>query len=106
MANVPGDTSTVLMFFGTIKMLYQHRPDLKQSLLRSLLRMTIKAPILLDLVLDFVKDEPEAVEVLSKKYPVNVISDSIWGVMTMANQFYKFGTDYPKCKVCCKELEE
>ena len=71
MANVPGDTSTVLMFYETITKLYEHRQDLKPSLLRSLLRMTLKAPILFDLVIDFVKDVPEAVEVLSKKYQID-----------------------------------
>jgi hypothetical protein len=68
MANVPGDTSTVIMFFTTITRLYTSREDLRPSLLRSLLRMTLKAPILFDHVFDFVKEIPEAVEVLSKKY--------------------------------------
>ena len=32
--------------------------------------MTLKAPILYDLVFDFVKDDPLAVEVLSKKFQI------------------------------------
>lgn len=71
MANVPGDASTVIMFFRTITFLYEARPELRQSLLRSLLRMTLKAPLLFDLVFDFVKDNAEAVEVLSKKYQID-----------------------------------
>lgn len=39
-------------------------------MVRSLLRMTLKAPILYDLVFDFVKDDPLAVEVLSKKFQI------------------------------------
>ena len=70
MANVPGDTSTVIMFFTTITRLYEAREDLRPSFIRSLLRMTLKAPILFDLVFDFCKEIPEAVEVLSKKYEV------------------------------------
>jgi hypothetical protein len=71
MANVPGDTGTVMAFFDTIKRLYAVvKPDLKPSLLRSLLRMTLKAPILFEMVYDFVKDIPEAVEVLSKKFQI------------------------------------
>lgn len=68
MANVPGDTSTVMMFFSTIKKIYVAREDLRPSLLRSLLRMTLKAPVLVDIVLEFCKEIPDAVEVLSKKY--------------------------------------
>jgi len=54
MANVPGDTSTIIMFYTTITRLYASREDLRPSLLRSLLRMTLKAPILFDLVYEFV----------------------------------------------------
>lgn len=71
MANVPGDASTVIMFFRTITTLYEVKSSLRQSLLRSLLRMTLKAPLLFDLVFDFVKDNAEAVEVLSKKYQID-----------------------------------
>jgi hypothetical protein len=89
MANVPGDTSTVLMFYETITKLYEHRQDLKPSLLRSLLRMTLKAPILFDLVIDFVKDVPEAVEVLSKKYQIEealiATIDTVEKTMIQAN---------------------
>jgi hypothetical protein len=70
MANVPGDTSTVMMFFSTIKKMYAAREDLRPSLLRSLLRMTLKAPVLVDIVLEFCKEIPDAVEVLSKKYQI------------------------------------
>ena len=70
MANVPGDTSTVLMFYQTIERLYKQRKELRAVLIRSLLRITLKAPILYDLVFEFVKSEPLAVEVLSKKYSV------------------------------------
>ena len=68
MANVPGDTSTIMLFYQTITRLYAAKENLRPSLLRSLLRMTLKAPILFDLVLEFVKDMPEALEVLSKKF--------------------------------------
>ena len=71
MSNVPGDASTVIMFFRTIKSLYEVRTELRPSLLRSLLRMTLKAPLLFDLVFDYVKDNAEAVEVLSKKYEID-----------------------------------
>ena len=70
MANVPGDTSTVMMFFSTIKKIYVAREDLRPSLLRSLLRMTLKAPVLVDIVLEFCIEIPDAVEVLSKKYQI------------------------------------
>lgn len=87
MANVPGDTSTVIMFFTTITRLYERREDLRPSLLRSLLRMTLKAPILFDLVFEFVKEIPEAVEVLSKKYFVEgeFPLTSVEALMTRAN---------------------
>lgn len=81
MANVPSDAGTVMMFFRTITNLYEVRVDLRPSLLRSLLRMTLKAPILFDLVFDFVKDNPEAVEILSKKYPIDLpILNSFLGI--------------------------
>ena len=71
MANVPSDASTVMMFYRTIKNLYEVRQELRPSLLRSLLRMTFKAPILFDLVFEFVKDDVEAIEILSKKYLID-----------------------------------
>ena len=71
MANVPSDASTVMMFYRTIKNLYEVRQELRSSLLRSLLRMTFKAPILFDLVFEFVKDDVEAIEILSKKYLID-----------------------------------
>ena len=93
MANVPGDTGTVLAFFNTVTRLYSVvKPDLKPSLLRSLLRMTIKAPILFEMVFDFVKDIPEAVEVLSKKFQIPetgfLCTD---GLLIQANQYFVFG---------------
>lgn len=95
MANVPGDASTVIMFYRTITRLYDARVELRPSLLRSLLRMALKAPILFDLVFDFVQGIPEAVEILSKKYqiPTDTIDEieSIESLMIRANQFFIIG---------------
>jgi hypothetical protein len=85
MANVPGDTSTIMLFYQTITRLYAARADLRPSLLRSLLRMTFKAPILFDLVAEFVKDMPEALEVLSKKYQIHYEGESVFSLMIQAN---------------------
>lgn len=85
MANVPGDTSTIMLFYQTITRLYAARADLRPSLLRSLLRMTFKAPILFDLVADFAKDMPEALEVLSKKYQIQHEGSSVFSLMIQAN---------------------
>jgi len=85
MANVPGDTSTVMMFYTTITRLYENREELRPSLLRVLLRMTLKAPILFDLVHEFSKDIPEALEVLSKKYHITTTCNSVENIMIKAN---------------------
>ena len=108
MANVPGDTSTVIMFFTTITRLYERREDLRPSLLRSLLRMTLKAPILFDLVFEFVKDIPEAVEVLSKKYFVEgeFPLTSVEALMTRANQNFIFGTVFKKERISPNLVEQ
>ena len=99
MANVPGDASTVVMFFQTIVRLYEAKIELRPSLLRSLLRITLKAPILFDLVLDFVQDIPEAVEILSKKYMIDTKYieqiNTIESLQIRANQFYLFGIATP-----------
>jgi len=56
MANVPGVTLTVMMFYTTITRLYRKWEELKTIFLRVLLRMTLKTPILFDLVHEFSKN--------------------------------------------------